>query len=215
MWRSRAAALAAVVLECQAVPARAQTQPLKLAYVNSAVILQNTPGRTQAESTFQHELAGFQQQASALQARLDSAVSEFNRTALVLSPAAKERRQQELMQMRDRTQQQVQDLQTQAAQRQQELMAPILQRIQAVIDGIRAEYNYAMIFDASAQNGALLSADRSLDITPLVIQRLQVASSQPAAPAPQPSANPLPGQPRADSTRPATAPPRGAPSPRP
>ncbi len=213
MVNVRGAAIAAALLASQALSARAQTQPLKLAYVNSAAVLQSMPDRAQAESTFQRDLAGYQQQVGVLQARLDSAVNEFNRAALVLSPAAKERRQQELVQMRDRTQQQVQDLQSQAAQRQQQLMAPILQRIQGVIDGIRAEYNYAMIFDVAAQNGSLLSADRSLDITPLVIQRLQSGAGQ-QPPAAQPPA--APAQPPASSSVPSPArPPRATPSPRP
>jgi len=206
MSRVNGAAIAAVlVLGWGASPLRAQTAPLKLAYINSTVILQSTPGRAQAESTFQHDLAGMQQQVSVLQAQLDSAVNEFNRTSLVLSPAAKEQRQQELIQMRDRTQQQVQDLQTRANQREQELMAPIMQRVNAVIEGIRAEYNYAMIFDAAAQSGALVTADRSLDITPLVIQRLQADTTAPAAAPPvTPSAQPpLPAA--ADTTHPAAA----------
>jgi outer membrane protein len=204
MSRLKGAAIAAVLLVgWSALPARAQTAPPKLAYVNMAAILQNAPGRAQAESTFQHELAVMQQQATVLQNQLDSAVNEFNRAALVLSAAAKDRRQQELVRMRDRTQQQVQDLQTRAQQRQQELVAPITQRIQAVIEGVRAEYGYAMIFDASAQSGALVTADRSLDITPLVIQRLQTGATQPAAP--PPLAAPATG----DTSRPAPArPPR-------
>ncbi len=215
MSRLRGAALAAaLLLGWTASPLRAQNQPLKLAYINSAVILQSTPGRAQAESTFQHELAGMQQQVAALQAQLDSAVNEFNRTSLVLSPAAKQQRQQELVQMRDRTQQQVQDLQTRANQREQELMAPIMQRINAVIEGIRAEFNYSMIFDAAAQSGALVTADRSLDISQMVIQRLQADTTAPAAAAPavQPSAQPPLG-PAADTTH--RAPARTARPPRP
>jgi outer membrane protein len=216
MSRLRGAALAAVLLlGWTASPVRAQTQPLKLAYINSTVILQATPGRAQAESTFQHDLAGYQQQVTLLQSQLDSAVNEFNRTSLVLSPAAKQQRQQELMQMRDRTQQQVQDLQSQASQREQQLMAPIMQRVQAVIEGIRAEYNYSMIFDAAAQSGALVSADRSLDISQMVIQRLQADTTPlpPAAPAVQPSAQPPLPAPAADTTR--RAPARAARPPRP
>ncbi len=205
---TRMAAVAAVLLCWPAPRADAQTPPQRLAYVNMALILQNTPGRAQAESTFQREIAGMQQQVSALQTRLDSAANDFNRSALVLSPAAKERRQQELIRMRDRTQQQVQDLQTQASQRQQELMAPIAQRVQAVIEGIRAENNYAMIFDASAQSGALVTADRSLDLTALVVQRLQAGTAQQPA-AVQPSANPPLAAPApGDTTRPAPPRPR-------
>ncbi len=199
-WRG--AAIAAALLGSAALAAQAQTQapPLKLAYVNMQAILQNTPGRAEAESTFQREVAQLQQQVNVLQGQYDSAVSEFNRSSLVLSAAAKERRQQELVRMRDRTAQQVQDLQSRAQQRQQELIAPILQRVQAVIEGIRAEQGYAMVFDASGQPATLVTADRSLDITPLVLRRLQAGLGV------QPSASPpLPARPPADTSRPAPA----------
>ncbi len=185
------AAVAAALLVGLTGPARAQTQPLKLAYINSQVILNSAPGRAQAESTFQKDLAGYQARVNVLQTQYDSAVSEFTRTSLVLSPAAKQQKQQDLLQMQQRTQQEVRDLQDSATAREQQLMAPIMQRIQAVIDGIRAEYNYALIFDAASQGGAIVSADRALDISPLVIQRLQAGGG--AAPAVQPSpAPPLP-----------------------
>jgi len=218
MVRLTGAAIAAVLLTGVLAPsAAAQDQPLKLAYINSQVILQNTPGHAQAESTFQHELAGMQQQVNVLQAQFDSAVNDFNRTSLVLSPAAKQQRQNDLQQMQQRMQQQVQDLRDRANQRESELMAPITQRVNAVIEGIRAEFNYAMIFDAAAQSGALVTADRSLDISPLVIQRLQAAGGQAPPPAVQPSATPpMPAQAApADTTHPAPArPPRGTHPPR-
>ncbi|HTT66830.1 MAG TPA: OmpH family outer membrane protein [Gemmatimonadales bacterium] len=216
MVRVSGAAWAAFLLIGFAMPARGQGAPPKLAYINSNVILQNTPGRAEAESTFQRELAVMQQQVNVLQSQFDSAVSEFNRTSLVLSPSAKQQRQTELSQLQQRTQQQVQSLRDSASVREQQLMAPIMQRVQAVIEGIRAEGNYAMIFDAAAQGGSLISADRSLDLSQLVIQRLQAGGGQPA-PAVQPSATPpLPAQP-ADSAaqRPAARPPRGTRPPRP
>ena len=49
------------------------------------------------------------------------------------------------------------------------------ERVQAVIEGIRAEGNYAVIFDVAAMGGAMVAADRSLDITAQVIQRLTAA----------------------------------------
>ncbi len=175
-----------------------QGQPLKLAFINSQLILANTPGRAQAESTFNREMAGFQGQVQALQAQLDSAVAEYNRTSLVLSPTAKQAKEQQIRDMQQRTQQQVQDLNNRAQQREQELTAPIMQRVNAVIAGIRAEFNYSMIFDAAAPSGALVQADPSLDISSLVIQRLQQGSGSAAGPAVQPSpAPPLP----ADSAR--------------
>jgi len=218
MVRLTGAAFAAFLLVGLVAPnARGQNPPLKLAYINSNVILQSTPGRAQAESTFQRELVGFQQQVAVLQAQFDSAVTEFNRTSLVLSPSAKQQRQQELAQMQQRTQQQVQDLQTRATAREQELMAPITQRVTAVIEGIRAEFNYAMVFDAAAQSGSLVTADRSLDISQLVIQRLQAGAGQPTPGAVEPAAAP-PLQPQAqpaDTTQHPAARPARTRSPRP
>lgn len=218
MVRMSGAALAALLIAGLTTAARAQTQtqqPVKLAFINSTVILQSTPGRAAAESTFQRDFAGFQQQVTVLQAQFDSAVNEFQRTSLVLSPSAKQQRQNELAQMRDRTQQQVQDLNDRARQREQELMAPIYARVNTVVEAIRVEFSYAMIFDAAAQGGALVTADRALDISPLVIQRLQALGGAPTAPGVQASPTPPLTAPAADSTPRPPQPAQAQPAPRP
>jgi outer membrane protein len=161
----------------------APVQPLRIAYINSQVILANTPGRAEAESTFAREMAQWRGEVQRLQQQLDSAVAEYNRTSVVMSPAAKQAKEQELRQLEQRARQRAAELDQQSQRREQELTAPIMQRVNAVIEGIRAEFNYALIFDAAAQGGALITADRSLDISPLVIQRLQ-AGGAPQAPPP-------------------------------
>jgi outer membrane protein len=207
MGRLRGVALAAVVAVAAVPAARGQAQPgqsLKLAYINSQAILAATPGRAEAESTFSREMVGYRAQVTGLQARLDSAVQEYNRTSLVLSPGVKQQREQQIRDLEARTRQQMDSLQQRASLREQELTAPLMQRVTAVIEGIRAEFNYSMIFDASAPNGALVTADRALDLSPLVIQRLQAGAGAAApggqAPLQQGGAPPLPEQP-ADSTR--------------
>jgi len=152
---------------------------VKLAFINSQLILVNTPGRAEAESTFSRELVGYQTQVQALQAGLDSAVADYNRASLVLSPTAKQQREAQIRDLETRTRTQINDLQQRANAREQQLTAPIMARVNAVIEGIRAEFNYSMIFDASAQNGGLVTADRSLDISQLVIQRLQAGGAPP------------------------------------
>jgi outer membrane protein len=220
MTRATGAALLAAALHFAAAGAAAQTpaqpQPLRLAYINSAYILANTPGRSEAESTFNREMAGFRAEVQRMQQTLDSAVAEYQRTSLVMTPAARQQRESELRQMEQRTRQRATELEQQAARREQELTAPITQRVNAVIEGIRAEFNYSMIFDAAAPSGALVTADRALDISNLVIQRLQQGSQQGPGGALQPGAGPPPAaagagvrpqQPPADTTRPAQPPP--------
>ena len=52
-------------------------------------------------------------------------------------------------------------------------MQPILQRINKIINDLRAENGYAMVFDAQANGGSVVAADKNLDITDQVIARLQ------------------------------------------
>ena len=58
------------------------------------------------------------------------------------------------------------------AERQRELVSPLEQRVQAVVDGIRAERNLAIIFDVATMQG-IAAVDPQLDLTPIVVQRLQ------------------------------------------
>ena len=220
MNRLTRAALAVLLAGVAGVPAAVaqapgvQAQPLKLAYINSQLILANTPGRAEAESTFNREMTGYQAQVQALQATLDSAVADYNRASLVLSPTAKQQREAQIRDLETRTRTQINDLQQRANAREQQLTAPIMARVQAVIEGIRAEFNYSMIFDASAQNAGLVSADRALDISQLVIQRLQAggAAPPPLAPAPADSTKPAAADSAAaDSTKPHPARPRPRP----
>jgi outer membrane protein len=155
-----------------AAPPRS-TGGLRIAFIRSQEILQRTPGFAAAESTLSREIAGFRAEVEKLQKQLDSATSAYDQQAIALSPAAKQTKQRELQQLAQRFQQRSGQLQDQAAQRQQELLAPINSRIRAIIEGIRAEENYSLIFDVDAPGNTLVAADPGLNITQRVIQRLQ------------------------------------------
>ncbi len=172
-------AIACCVALLGAVPAAAQTpappsQPaLRIAFINSREILQKTPGYTAAESTFNRELQGFRDEVQKLQQQLDSAVQAFDQQSIALSPAAKQARQRELQNLQQQLEQRTNALQDRARQREQELLQPIQARVTAVIQGLRAEGNYAVIFDADAPGSAIIAADPALNITTKVLQRLQ------------------------------------------
>ena len=57
-----------------------------------------------------------------------------------------------------------------------ELLDPIQTKVNSVIEGVRAAGNYAMIFDVSAPNNGIVTADKSLDLTQRVIQQLKAGS---------------------------------------
>src|SRR6478736_1014668 len=162
-------------------PAPASTTPAaqgtgaKIAYLNSRAILAQTPGYAVAETTFARELQASRDKITKIHASLDSAATEFESSAVLLSPSVKTERQRQLVTQQQTLQQRQQDLQGRMEQRERELLEPLQQRVQAVIEGLRAEGNYAVIFDVAAMGGAMVAADRSLDITAQVIQRLTAA----------------------------------------
>ena len=153
-------------------PAGAQAGA-KIAFINSRQILQKTPGYAAAESTFEREVKGFREEVQKLQKQLDSAVQAFDQQSIALSPAARQTKQKDLQAQQQRLEQRSTELQQRAQQREQELMAPIQARINAVIQGLRAEGNYALILDADSQGGGIVAADPALNITSKVLLRLR------------------------------------------
>ncbi len=144
-----------------------------VAWVNTTQIMQQAPGYTQAESTFAGEMQSFQTEVQRMQAELDSLISNFDRTSLVLSPSAREQREEELRRLQQTNTQRAQQLQLQAQRRERELVGPIEERVSSVIEGLRAERNIGMIFDVSSPGSSVVAADRALDLTATVIQRLR------------------------------------------
>ena len=110
-----------------------------------------------------------------LQQQLDSAVQAFDQQSIALSPAARQTKQKDLQTMQQRMEQRTNELQDRARQREQELLQPIQARVTSVIQGIRAEMNYALILDADAAGGLIAAADPALNITARVLQRLSQA----------------------------------------
>jgi Skp family chaperone for outer membrane proteins len=157
-----------------AAPAAAQQQGgVKLAYVNSQAILKQTPGYAQAESTFAKELEGYRSEVQKLQASMDSSASDFEQQSVMLSPTQRQAKRKDLEGQQDKLQQRTQELQQKASARERELLEPIQTKVNAVIEGLRASGNYAVIFDVSAPNSGIVTADKSLDLTARVIQQLK------------------------------------------
>ena len=176
----------------------------KIAYVNSQKILAEVPGRTDAEAQMQKEMEGYRAEVQKMQDSLQTLVAAYNKAEPTLSATAKAARQKDIQTREGAYQQRVQQLEQQAQQRQAELMRPIMQNINKVIEQIRSEDGYAMVFDAGNQAGVVVAADSSLDITAKVIQRLKAAgpiSTTPQKPPTGPASKPL-GAARPDSSHP-------------
>jgi outer membrane protein len=164
----------AIALFGAAAPAAAQAGGgAKLAFVNTQAILKATPGYAQAESTFAKELQTYRGEVQKLQASLDSAASDFEQQSVVLSPTQRAAKRKDLEGQQQKLEQRTQELQQRAATRERELLDPIQSKVNSVIEGMRAAGNYAMIFDVSAPNSGIVTADKTLDLTQKVIAQLK------------------------------------------
>jgi outer membrane protein len=154
----------------------AQQGASKIAFVNTHAILKQTPGYVKAESTFTKELETYRVEVQKLQASLDSAASDFDQQSVMLSPTQRAAKRKDLQGQQQKLEQRTQELQQRAATRERELLDPIQSKVNSVIEGVRAAGNYAMIFDVSAPNNGIVTADKSIDLTQRVIQQLKAGS---------------------------------------
>ena len=150
---------------------------VRVGYVNTTAILQQTPGYDAADSTITAMRMGFQQEADELQAQLASAVTGMDQQQLTLNQEMGEAQLDSLQGLNARVQARLEEMQTQVLVRQRELLAPLEQRIRTVIDGVRAERGFAVVIDISNPNSGIFSADPSLDLTALVVSRLRGSGS--------------------------------------
>lgn len=167
----------ALVTAAQAGAAAAQTPagaPGRIAFVNARAILTGMAGYAKAESTYTKELQSAQAEAQRLQAVLDSAVSTYQQSQAMMSPSARTAREKVLSAQRDSLEGKLQALQERVGSRERELLAPMQQRLTAIIEGIRAEGNYAMVIDMGnpAVTQLIVAYDKALDITERVARRL-------------------------------------------
>ncbi len=168
--------LIAIALGSPAEALAQQGGAAKVAYVNTQLILRQTPGYVQAESTFTRELETYRGEVQKLQATLDSAASDFEQQSVMLSPTQRQAKRKDLQTQQETLEKRTQELQQRAATRERELLDPIQTKVNSVIEGVRAAGNYAMIFDVSAPNSGIVTADKSLDLTQRVIQQLRSGS---------------------------------------
>ena len=150
----------------------AAAQAQKFGFVNTAQLLAQAPGTAEARQSLETEMQGFRTELDRLETELDSLQSAYERQQGSLSASARQERQQQIQQKFVSYQQRAAELQQTAQRREQEVMGPLMQRIGGVIEQVRSEGGYSMIFDV-ASGGVVVAADPALDVTEQVLAKLR------------------------------------------
>ncbi len=150
-----------------------------LVFVNTQVILPLAPGADSAQAQFQGVLEEFETELMARATEIDSLVTAYRQQERLMDQAGRARKEQEIVDKQQEAQARQQELEAESDRRRTDLLSPILQRITDVIQEIREEQSYSIVFDI-AESG-VIAADVSLDITGAVLERLGVDPSVLAA----------------------------------
>jgi len=144
-----------------------------MVFVNTGAILPIAPGAEAAQAAFEAELQGFRDELEALSGEIDSMLVEYRRQEALMDPAAKDARQKEIVDLQQSAQTRQAQLETQSEERRIALLEPILINVRAVIEEMRAEKQYSIVFDI-AESG-VIAADPALDITEAVLARMGIS----------------------------------------
>lgn len=173
-------------------------QAPKIAFINSQKIMADAPGRADAEATYNREMGSAKAQLQRMDDSLKTMVATFEKEAPALDSARRTTRGNAIRAQEEQFSTRAQALNTQMQQRQAELAQPLMRQVSQVLDQMRTQGGYAMIFDVGTQAGVVVSADKSLDISDQVLARLkQLGPPKASAAAPT-----LPTQRPAGVTRP-------------
>lgn len=154
-------------------PAPVVSAGVKLGFVNAAALLKGMPGYAQAESTWTKGAEVANNDAQKLRAVFDTAVAQYQQAQAMMTPSNRTAKERQLQAQQDSLQSKLEQLRNKVGALERELLQPLQERLRAIIDGIRAEGNYALIIDiASEASVNIVSYDKSLDITVKVAQRL-------------------------------------------
>ena len=175
----RAASIALVLIAAAGGAAAAQGGQ-KIGYIRSSVLLDQAPGRVEAQQQFEKETAPYGDEIKRMRDSLDAMYASFQKAQATLSATARDARGRDIQTREAEYQRRTNALQQKAQQREGELVQPILDRVKAAIEEVRVEGGYAFVLNAD-QGSSIVAMDKNLDLTDRVLTKLRSAGAAPAA----------------------------------
>lgn len=171
-----------------ALSGSASAQGQKFAYIQSSVLLDQAPGRAEAELQFTKETDVYKEQIKRMSDSLNAMIASFEKRQAALTAAQRDAQGKDIAAKEQSYQARTRDLEQKANQRQSELVQPILDRIKLAIEDIRIEGGYSFIFNAD-QGSPIVALDKNLNVTDRVLAKLRSGTVS-AAPVKPPAGAP-------------------------
>ncbi|MBS2211623.1 OmpH family outer membrane protein [Carboxylicivirga mesophila] len=148
-------------------------QPMKFGHINSAEILQAMPELKAIEEQMEAEFEQKESQLMTMQQDLQTKQQNYQQEVESLSPAERQAREQELMELNQKVQNFYLLSQQQIQAKQNELQAPVIQKMQAAIQEVGDEEGFLYIFEMTSRV-PVFASDKSIDVGALVKAKLGI-----------------------------------------
>ena len=148
-------------------------EEIKIGYINSLRIRDEYKEFSDAQAKFDKEVVEFQKQDQTKRQQLDSLIKAFEAQSLLLSDAKKKEKQNEIEARKEEYRKFFEDTFGQDGileKKNSEMTKPLLDKINAILEKIAVEENYAYIFDAV--NANIAYAKPQYDLTEKVLAEL-------------------------------------------
>lgn len=159
--------------------AKAQEE-MKIGYVNPQAVLAKMPEMAAIQKRLQNFAEKKQQELSQKDQAFQTAVTEYEQKAGVISEEAKQREQQKLAQMQQDLTTAQQEAEQALQQRRQELLSPMFTQIGTAIDAVAQDKGLTYVLNTTTSSGdqIILYASKEYqskyDITEAVMQELGI-----------------------------------------
>lgn len=169
-------AIGGALLASLAAPTLGAQQPagVKIAFLRSQAVVEQAPGRSDAEAVFRKEVDGYRGLLEKMGDTLQKMIADYRKVEPTLAAPQKQVRELTIRAKQEEMQKRQQGFEEQARTRQVELMQPITDLVKKAIDDVRAEEGYTVIFDVETQANPIVSIDKNLDVTDRVIAKLRL-----------------------------------------
>jgi len=150
----------------------AQSEKLKIGFVNSAVLLQSMPEKVNADSALAKYARSFQDQIEIMMKEYQTKGQHYQQNEKTMTDAMKEVKMKEIQDLQNRIETTQQSAQEKVKTKQQDVYAPVLDKADKAIKAVAKEKNFDFVFDQS--QGTLLFGKDEYDMTPMVKAKLGI-----------------------------------------
>lgn len=132
---------------------------MKIAYVNSAEILEAMPESAKVRTNLEKYYNELQSQLQTMLTEYSNKVQDYEANQASMSNLVKQSKEKEIVDMENRIQQFRANAEEEMAKKQEELLKPVLDKVQNAINAVGKEKGYTYIIDNAAGTLVYLGAD--------------------------------------------------------